>query len=245
MAALLVAVGCGGGEVPRAERVSRAIDRALVYLHDTDHELGVDVLLAARAYGARTGDARVEPMVQHRLTRMPAREVERYGELLDLEIRPFSAPPRAPIASASRGPSDDEAGELAQRCSLDARECRLDDACRAYVAADDQRGYALTHQAFVLVVAHARECTLDIDVDARRAALAARLRAELAAAARVDDLYAERLAMLVAIGDTLEPAWIDALLDAQQPEGCFPSDHDTRCHPHATGLALWALSAAR
>src|SRR5690606_39038499 len=137
---------------------------------------------------------------------------------------------------------EDEAGELGQRCALEMLECRLDDACRAYVEADDQAGYALTHQAFVLVVARGRDCAPAIVLDARRGAIAARLRAEIARGGRVDDLYAERLAMLAQLGGSLEPAWVDALLDAQQPEGCFPSDHDTRCHPHATGLALWALS---
>lgn len=246
VAALVIALGCGERAVPRAERVSIAIDGALSYLRETDDELGLDVLLAVRAYGARARDGRVDALVQRRLARMAARELERYGPLLWIDVTPFAGPPPpAPVRSERRGPERDEAGELGQRCALDALECGLDDACRGYVEADDQTGYALTHQAFVLVVARGRRCALPIDVDARRGALAARLRAEVASARGVDDLQAERLAMLAQLGDTLEPAWIDALLDAQRPEGCFPSDHDTRCHPHATGLALWALSAAR
>lgn len=63
----------------------------------------------------------------------------------------------------------------------------------------------------------------------------------------VDDLLIEQAAFLerVGRGDVLSPAFVEALVDAQLPDGGWPrTAGDTASDWHATALAVWALSAA-
>lgn len=63
----------------------------------------------------------------------------------------------------------------------------------------------------------------------------------------VDDLLIEQAAFLerVGRGDVLTPTLIEALVDAQLPDGGWPRNvGDTTSDWHATALAVWTLSAA-
>jgi hypothetical protein len=128
-------------------------------------------------------------------------------------------------------------------CPIEALGCVLSDACRAFADLEASGGI-LTHQAVWLLFAHWRGCALPIDLEPRARRYAGRLLAEARADAVPSDLFCERLALLghLGFGAAIEPRWIEALLAAQQPEGCFPASATVRCHPHPTALALWALA---
>ncbi len=146
------------------------------------------------------------------------------------------APPGVRDLGATDG--DPRAGT----CPVEALSCSVGEACLEF-AARDTRGKALTHQALWLVFAHWRGCKLPVDADALRLRYAARLLAEARADPVPSDLFFERLALLGQLGyaAAIEPRWIEALRASQRPQGCFPADRSSRCHPHPTALALWAL----
>ncbi len=60
------------------------------------------------------------------------------------------------------------------------------------------------------------------------------------------DLAFERMALLGHLGfpDAIDPVWLDSLVDAQQNDGCLPLGPGQPCHPHSTGVAVWALAHA-
>jgi len=248
----LVAVGCTNdvpGEAlpaPLPETYQPSADRALDYLEATDSELGLDVVVMVQILGETTGDPRAAEVVDALVPRLRDSDVERYGALLEMDkprLRPASLEGAEP-GVGDPDPLDDLMDDRVQRCPVEALECRVDDACRGFVELDDRGGYVLTHQALWLVFAHWAGCETGIDVEERRRAFAASLVRGIRADTDVDDLYGERIALLGHLGfaSEIEPAWVDALLEAQQPEGCFPVDGDVSCHPHPTGLALWTLS---
>lgn len=113
-------------------------------------------------------------------------------------------------------------------------------------------GYALTHAVLAtewtlehgcrpradLAGLRAEQIELLVALVERRAALATRY-------AAATDLWIEALAMLdyAGAGDRIRAAWIDDLLAAQRADGGWPAHpRAARADPHATALALWALS---
>lgn len=120
-------------------------------------------------------------------------------------------------------------------------------------ALTERGGYEATHVVMAWFVAGDVGCDDSGIAEAgQRAAdrVAAEFTARLAAgvdAADVDDLMIEQAAFLerVGRGDILTPAFIEALVAAQLPDGGWPRNvGDTTSDWHATALAVWALSAA-
>jgi hypothetical protein len=87
----------------------------------------------------------------------------------------------------------------------------------------DEHGYTLTHQLLALLWAEDLGFELPPELRAQRRPLLARLEAEQRSSpARFSDLYAERVALLLAFGSPprAEAArWIDVIVAAQQPDG--------------------------
>ncbi len=256
--AVLALVGCTapppGPLTPRAraaERADRARTagrRALDWLATTDAEMGVDVLMAMQIYAALAHEPRALDVAAARHDAPGPSELERFGRLLELDKTPLD-PGRldevAPSATTPN-PADELTDDRVVECLDRVLSCEVTRECVDYVELDDRWGYVLTHQAVTLLVAHWIGCPLDVDVEERRRTFAANLVAETRADPRPSELYYERLAMLGHLGfaSAIEPAWIDALLDAQTEEGCFPVRAGQPCHPHPTGVALWALAHA-
>jgi hypothetical protein len=240
-----LAVGCtsaGGNSGSPDEVAARALD----YLETTRDELGVDVLAAAQIYGQLSGDARAERVVAARLPDLRPSDVARYGRILELN-KPVLAPRSLDGVTPPQGtPNPWMALEDDRdvRCPEQILSCVVAEGCAEYLMLDGW-GYALTHQALWLLLASWASCALppELDLEARREELAARLLAEARAYPEVGDLFLERLAMLGHLGYASEiaPVWLAALRAAQRPSGCFPVDEHVDCHPHPTGLALWTL----
>ncbi|MGE0790523.1 MAG: hypothetical protein AB7S26_32900 [Sandaracinaceae bacterium] len=232
-------VGCA------PSRAEVAAERALDYLERTDDELGLDVVAAIQIYAAEKGDARAAEVAEARRAGLAPSEVARWGRLLTLDKPPLTAEVLDPsAASASHaGPADDLMDDRVVACVDEALACALSDRCREFVELEGRGGYVLTHQAFALLLTSWGGCDASWDEGARRRTLAADLAFEVAMDPGPSDLANERLAMLASLGfaSAIEPAWIQALLDAQREEGCFEPSPGAGCHPHPTGLALWAL----
>jgi hypothetical protein len=222
--------------------------RALGYLETTDDELGLDVVVAVQVYGELTGDTRAGEVAARLEKRLRPKDVARYGVLLEL---PKPRLPPGSLHAAQPSPTVPDPGaaleeDWAQRCPSNVLRCQVDEACRAFVELNDQWGYVLTHQALWLVFAHWVSCETGVDVEERRRTLGASLLKATRTDPHPSELMMERLAMLGHLGFAAEitPAWIDTIVQAQRPEGCFPVDLEGPCHPHPTGVALWALAHA-
>lgn len=251
-------VGCAmdAGEIlapspapARADRVRPAAERALDWLAATDSEMGVDVLAAMQIYGELADDPRALEVALARRDAPRPSDLERYGVLLEVDKSPFD--PIATLEGATPSPTTPNPGDILDddrvgRCIDEVITCSLTPECIDYVELDDRWGYVLTHQAVTLLIARWVGCPLDVDVEERRRTFAANLVAEMRADPTPSELAYERMAMLGHLGfaSAIEPAWIDALLDAQTAEGCFPVRDGLPCHPHPTGVALWALAHA-
>lgn len=240
---LLIALlcACSGGEDPTAAR-------ALDYLGTTHDEMGLDVLLATRIYGELAADARADLVVEARRPDLPASDVMQFGVLLDL-----ATPRLAPASLAGVAPPLDTPDPTATLVEDWASSCPTQIVASCDISADcltflqlDSWGYVQTHQAVSILIATWRGCAIPFDVEARRAVLASRLKAETIFDPVPSDLYFERLAMLGHLGYASEiaPDWITALRQSQDPQGCFHVNATLPCHPHPTGLALWTLGHA-
>jgi len=224
---------------------SAAAARALEYLRTTDDEVGIDVLVILQIYGALAGETGAARIVADRRAAIRPEDSARYGVLLEISKPPLAPSGTGalslPLPRSGRPPAGDD--DRARACPLEALSCTLSDACRAF-ADLDASGAILTHQALWLLFARWRGCALPLDLEPLGRRYAERLVDEARADAVPSDLFFERLALLGHLGyaSAIEPRWIESLLAAQQPEGCFPANAASRCHPHPTALALWALA---
>ncbi len=237
---------CGEPSDPRLEA---AASGALHYLAVTGDEFGLDVVIAVRIYGEAAGEHRAEAIARARQGTFSEAEQRLFAIPLGDRHPNYAAATLDGVTAPTGVPDPLQAldDDREQTCPMEALSCALSDPCLEYARMEDRWGYSLTHQALVYVFARWAECDLaelGLDVDARRAAIASRLVAEMRADPAAGDLAYERMAMLGHLGyaSELRTEWIDALYLAQDPRGCFPVDALGPCHPHPTGLALWTLS---
>ena len=169
----------------------------------------------------------------------------------------------APGAPRTLLPEDPGKGAMRIATYVRAPMGRPEDRARRYVAEflamRETRGYLLTHQLLVLLWADEMGLELPDDLQARREPLLARIAAEQEEAGRFDDLFAERLAILLHTGAVDAEAarpWIVQLLGAQGPDGAWQEPEPERealidgevfqakigTPPHADGLSLMALA---
>lgn len=243
MTGALCALGCAG---PTEREL--AATRALEYLETTTDETGLDVVLATTIYAERRDDAYARRVVDVMLTRVRPVELERYGALLetDRSVFPRGSLDGVVVSTSTPDPADDWIDGDIGECLDEALSCSVTDACRDFVALEDRWGYVLTHQAVWLLFARWTGCESGVDLEARRRVFAANLVRAMEHDPAPSDLAYERMAMIAHLGfaDALEPAWVDALVDAQQPDGSFEVVPGSGGHPHPTGVALWVLALA-
>lgn len=233
----------------RADRVATAASRALEWLATTDAEMGVDVLVSMQVYGDLAGDPRAHEVAVLRRDAPGHAELARYGLLLDVDkpVLPEGSLDGVAPSPTRPNPLDALLDDGGIDCIDEVLACEVSEACLDHLELDDRWGYVLTHQAVPLVFAHWLGCDLaPLDVEARRRTIAANLIAETRADPYAWDLFYERVAMLGHLGfaEAIDPAWIDTILRAQTDEGCFSPMPGDPCHPHPTGVALWALAHA-
>lgn len=225
-----------------------AAGRAVEYLAVTDAEMGVDVLASLQIYGALRGHLGALEVAELRRDAPRPGDLERYGLLLEIDKPPLPPAALGDVAPSATtpDPADVLEDDRIARCLDEVLTCAVSPECVDYVELDDRWGYVLTHQAVTLIFARWVGCPLDVDVEERRRTFAANLLAAQRADPTPSDLAYERLAMIGHLGfaDEIDPAWLDALTAAQAPDGCFPTAPGEPCHPHATGVALWALAHA-
>jgi len=230
------------------DRHARVVEQALDYLEVTDDELGLDVVVSIQIYAAARGSARASQVAEDLRGGLRPSEVERYGVLLDIDTPPL--PPLglggARPSATTPDPMDTLLDDRITRCLDEVLACTVSPECVAYVELRDRWGYVLTHQAVTLLFAAWTGCPLALDEDAVRRSFAANLIAAMEADPAGSDLASERIAMLGHLGfaSEIDPVWIDNLVASQRPSGCFPVVAGGGCHPHPTGVALWALSHA-
>jgi hypothetical protein len=246
---LAVAPACGDAAgPPSASALEPVAAAALGYLESTNDELGIDVVVSLQIYAGARASTRAEALASMLTGGLRASDVERYGALLSLDKGGFPASllDGVPASGAPVLPADTREDDLGVRCPLDALACRLDDACRAFVLEPDRGGYVATHQALLLLFWRWAGCPADAALEGGRRPLGARLVQETAADPSGGDLFLERLAMIGHLGFAahIEDPWWEQLAAMQRPEGCFPASPTIPCHPHPTGLALWALAHA-
>jgi hypothetical protein len=124
--------------------------------------------------------------------------------------------------------------------------------------AGDEHGYVLTHQILVLLWAESLDFRLPEALHARRGPLMQRLADEQRASPpRFSDLYAERVAILLAFGPPppLAADWLAVIVAAQQADGRWLDDaastitYDGQSAravhewTHTSGLSVVALDA--
>ncbi len=110
-------------------------------------------------------------------------------------------------------------------------------------------GYALTHAALASQWTLEQGCRPEIEVavlqERQIEALGALVDGrDTLTVGNATDLWIEALVMLYYLGaaDRIDPAWLEALLDAQRPDGGWPLGPGAkRSDPHPTALALWVL----
>lgn len=122
--------------------------------------------------------------------------------------------------------------------------------------AHPESGYVLTHQFLVLEWAKDVGLELPESLRAKRSMLLKGIAAEQASDPEFSDLYAERVALLLAFGTVplaTAAGWIDTILAAQTPEGRWVDNENRRvtydgqtfltAHPwaHTSGFAAAAL----
>ncbi len=219
--------------------------RALHYLENTDDEIGADVLIATLLYGRR--EPRAIEVARARADSLRDQDSVLFQRLVAAiheshpRVRGVSPPfPTLEIDGEGTPRPADDLDDRVASCPLEAFDCSFSQECSEFFALPNRGGYVLTHQAVTLVFARWGDCTLP-NATERRHEIAARMVSESDAATDVDDLFLERLAMLTELGVDIS-RWRTQLYDAQHNEGCWPASDDVPCHPHPTGLALWALS---
>lgn len=234
----------------RGERWASARTAGIAYLDGTDLELGLDVVVALQIVGEQSGDGYATSVAESRRQSLSPEDLGELGSLLDIPKTRFDAASTRGIAPPSETPDPSqqppaEAPDV-NDCLVEALGCAPSRECIQLGNAEGQWGYVLTHQAVWLLFLRWAECEAPLDVDARRRAIAVALLAEMRHDPVIGDLAVERLAMLghLGFGSELEESWLDATLDAQQPTGCWRLGPELDCHPHVTGVALWALSVA-
>jgi hypothetical protein len=236
----------GDAGTDAATPVELAAERVIEYLAITTDELGLDVVTSLQIYAAMRAHARAAEVAELRTATLRPTELERYGELLDIEKTPFPAGSIDDAAPdlAPPNPTDELEDDRSSRCLEEVLACEVASDCAEFLALEGRGGYVLTHQAAALLFARWTDCALPVDVDARRLAIAARLAAEMRADPIASELAYERLAMLGHLGfaGAIEPGWWTVLLESQRDEGCFAVAADRPCHPHPSGVALWALA---
>lgn len=233
----LLALAC---EAPAAQL---AAERAIEHLAITRDELGLDVVVSVQIYAAQKDDARAAEVAGELRAGLSASELERYGVLLDVEKTVFAAS-RIGEAGGPPRPEDELGDDRSSRCLEEVLACSLAPDCVEYLELPDRGGYVLTHQAVSLLFARWIGCELPIDVDARRRAIGARLVEEMRSDPDATELAFERIAVLGHLGFPIDPAEWDRVLGAQHENGCFSVAPGGECHPHPTGVAVWALAHA-
>ncbi|MCC7537777.1 MAG: DUF4735 domain-containing protein [Deltaproteobacteria bacterium] len=253
--AATVALGpaCGEPEPaddPRSARWTEARASALGYLRSTRTELGLDVVVALQIVGELAEDRAALDIADARRAELSEEDVLELGRLFDLP-KPVLPPASisaadAPAAVPSPGAPPPEGAPDVADCLVEALTCEASSPCTELGMAEGQWGYVLTHQAVWLLFLRWAGCDTSVDLDDRRVALAAALAAEMTFDPVMTDLAAERLAMLGHMGfaASIEDEWIDLVLDAQEPNGCWRLGPGLECHPHVTGVALWALAVS-
>jgi hypothetical protein len=219
---------------------------AIEYLDDTTDELGADVVASLMIYGDLKDEPRALEVAAGLRARLPSSELERYPGLLDAPVPAFSPSTLEGVTPSATTPDpfDDLGDDRASRCLEETFGCAFSDPCLDFVREDDRWGYVLTHQAVWLLFAELNECEAGIDVEERRHTFAANLVAAMRADPRASDLSYERLALLGHLGfaSEVDPAWLELIVVAQTDEGCLPLRRGEPCHPHPTGVAVWALA---
>jgi hypothetical protein len=236
-------------ESPQTD-LEQVLDGGLSYLAETEGEFGVDVAVALQIVSDLTGDPRGREIAEARLDELRSSDLVRYGVLLGWPkpVMPAAILTRSvPLGTAPRPHFELPAPEnVVVECLTEVLRCEMPDRCRRFAKADDYWGYPLTHQGVWALFSYWMGCELESDLEALRQTLAARLVAEAGADAAYSELGAERLAMLGHLGfsTSIEPDWVSAILEAQQDEGCWGLTLGGQCHPHPTGVALWALAVS-
>jgi hypothetical protein len=221
---------------------------ALDHLSTTDQEFGTDVVAAVQIYGELKGEPRASEVASSLRTRLRTSELERYPGLLDLPLPPLSPSTLEGLTPSDYpvDPFDDLGDDRASRCLEELFTCAPTMECLDFVRLDHRWGYVLTHQAVWLLFAEWTGCATEIDVDERRHTFAVNLVEAMRVDPRPTDLAFERIALIGHLGfaDAIDPAWLDAIVDAQEPDGCLPLGGGEPCHPHPTAVAVWALAHA-
>lgn len=242
LAVLLVALACSAPERPLEDALSRAeayfatrMDRADL---GTAHLLGY----LHRRFGLELHDA--AGVALH------APPAERARPALDAVFRRLVDP--AATASTEQiaaldNPIDRMTG-LALHCDHTGLPHDWADALRR---AADQRGYALTHAALASEWSLENGCRSLAEIAPVQHDLVERLVALASDRAALDetyrassDLFIEALVMLYYLraAERVEPAWLDALLEMQRPDGGWPLRPDaSSSNPHPSVLAIWVL----
>ena len=260
--ALVLALACSPSSTPAPvdDKVSAAVDSGARYL--ADRLDAIDPLhLSAIDYLHRNWMIepldQAGPMATESLASTEAGGSWDYTEYATFEQVLAMSRLVDPSRSIAPPPSDEPSTQvMTGGLYCDVRPLSDDDLA-GWDEATRQGGYQATHVVLSWWFARSLGCTTSAVDEAGERAVAV-VRAEFTnrvgaspGPEAVDDLSLEQAAFLTEVGvtDVVTPAWIDAVLDAQQPDGGWALSAPTPgattpSHWHATLLAVWMLSAS-
>lgn len=118
-----------------------------------------------------------------------------------------------------------------------------------FLGQDDPEHYVATHAGIALATLAERGCTLP-DWESLRDQVVTTLQKDVLTPFAANDVDIEAMVVLALLGraDLIQPAWVQSVLDAQQPDGSWAQSPPKATVPgpvgghwHTTFLALWLL----
>ena len=234
---------------PLRPRVQRAITAGLKFLESMLNEVSLDAVFLLRLVEGAMPDSGAGPMAARAL---PAAKRDPTYPLFKkiVEKARIPHPARAlPSLPALGTPNPEQAFDekFSDQCLTAALECRWAPGCKPYKEKLGQWGYVLSHQILFFLFVKEGGCgqRMGVDADAFLGAMGRAMLHEQRTHPAWSDLMAERVGLGAYAGfaSFLEDEWIENMIDAQRPEGCWWwRPEDPGCSDHASGMAVWALA---
>ncbi len=225
--ALLPLASAEAQHTAMATRIDNAIERSVGCFESLPGVSSTELWFLLRAQ-QHLEPPRLGPVLERLQTRSRRDDM---AALIDPKV---SEEPPPPV-----GPKPWQDLKMLMRQSLTCRQGREPSQALQVFINEQHEGYVLTHQILAIQWARSLGCAVPTQWYARESALADRVLAELEADRAFSDLFAERVVVLGLVGKagSLQGLWLEWLLQAQNPDGCWRSPQE-KIRMHFRGYTL-------